>query len=45
MLERDGDHGLRAPVDDGLERVGGPRVDVVARALVDVGGLRGAGST
>ena len=44
MLERDGDHGLRAPVDDGLESVGRLRVDVVARALVDVGGLRGVRS-
>jgi hypothetical protein len=44
MLERDGDHGLRSPVDDGLESVGRPRVDVVARALVDVRGLRGLGS-
>ena len=40
MLERDGDHCLRAPADDGLERVRGLRVDVVARALVDVRGLR-----
>lgn len=44
MIERDVDHGLRAPVDDGLESVGGPRVDVVARALVDVRGLRDVGS-
>jgi len=41
MLERDGDDGLRASVDDGLESVGRLRVDVAARALVDVRGLRG----
>ncbi len=44
MVERDVDHGLRAPADDGLEGVGGLRVDVLARALVDVRGLRGIGS-
>jgi len=44
MLERNGDHRLRVPVDDGLESVGRPRVDVVARALVDVRGLRGVRS-
>jgi hypothetical protein len=43
MVQRDVDHGLRAPVDDGLEGVGGLRVDVAARALVDVRGLRGVG--
>ena len=41
MLERDGDHGLRAPAEDGLESVGRLRVDVAARVLVDVRGLRG----
>ncbi len=44
MVERDGDHGLRAPVDDGLEGVRGVRVDVVARALVDVRRLRSVGT-
>ena len=45
MVERDVDHGLRAPADDGLEGVGGLRVDVLARALVDVRGLRASGAS
>jgi hypothetical protein len=42
MLERNRDHGLRTSVDDGLKSVGGSRIDVVARALVDVRGPRAA---